>query len=199
MSSNPQRFSTAGAASLTQILQAASEGDSSAANEVFSQVYSELRSIAARHMGGERRDHSLGATALIHEAYVRLLGQCEFSYSNRASFFHAAAEAMRRILIEHARKRGRKKRIGQRRRLPLEVLDLNAGEFDSEILAVHEALERLEVEDAHVAEVVRLRFFAGLCVDEVATVLNSSPRSVARDWAFARAWLYRALGADGAD
>lgn len=199
MSPDQKRAPGAPVASLTQILQAASEGDSAAAGEVFSKVYSELRSLAARHMRGERRDHSLGATALIHETYVRLLGNGEFSYSDRASFFHAAAEAMRRILIEHARKRGRKKRGGQRRKLPLDIVDLSIGEFDSEILAVHEALQRLESEDAHAAEIVRLRFFAGLSVDEVATLFGTSPRTVARDWAFARAWLFRALGAATCD
>jgi RNA polymerase sigma factor (TIGR02999 family) len=145
----------------------------------------------------ERRDHTLGATALVHEVYVRLLGSPPLYVRDRAGFFHAAAEAMRHVLIEHARKRGRQKRGGARRRIPLDFVDLAAEEQFDEFLAVDQALQRLEIEDAHAAEVVRLRFFAGLSVDEVADVLNSSPRSVAREWAFARAWLFRVLGESG--
>ena len=195
MSANPQAGQAAASpADITRMLQAASDGDSSAVSALFAQVYEELRSIAGQHMRGERRDHSLGATALVHEAYVRLLGAELLRVRDRAGFFHAAAEAMRRILIEHARQRGRQKRGGTARRIPLDVVDLAAEEQFDEFLAVDEALRRLEREDAHVAEVVRLRFFGGLSVDDVASVLESSPRSVARDWAYARAWLFRALG-----
>lgn len=178
---------------ITQLLREASLGDSAAAAAVFSQVYGELRAIAQYQMRGERRDHTLGATALVHEAYVRLIGSDSPPLPDRAGFFHAAAEAMRRILIEHARARGRQKRGGGRHRLPLEELDLANGETIGEILAVDGALQRLEEEDAAVAEVVRLRFFAGLSVDQVASIVERSPRSVAREWAYARAWLYRAL------
>jgi len=180
---------------ITCLLLAASQGDSAAATAVFSQVYKELRAIADRHMRGERRGHTLGATALVHEVYVRLLGGETLPLSDRAGFFHAAAEAMRRILIEHARARGRQKRGGGRQRVPLEVADLASNEHVGEILAVDEALRRLEKEDARAAEVVRLRFFAGLSVEEAATVLQSSSRSVAREWAYARAWLYRTMAA----
>ena len=183
---------------ITRLLREASEGDSAAKAAVFSQVYDELRAIAQHHMRGERRDHTLGATALVHEVYVRLIGSDAPPLPDRAGFFHAAAEAMRRILIEHARGRGRQKRGGGRRRVPLDAVDLTSDENVGEILAVDEALRRLEQKDVHAAEVVRLRFFAGLSVEEAAAVLNSSPRTVARDWAYARAWLYRSM-ADATD
>lgn len=176
------------------MLKAAGKGDASAAGDLFTRVYHELRSIAGRQIRDERRAHTLGATALVHEVYVRLIGGTRLHLQDRAGFFHAAAEAMRRILIEHARKRGRQKRGGQRRRIPLDAVDLASEEQFSDFLAVEEALRRLEQEDGRAAEVVRLRFFAGLSVEEVAQMLDSSPRSVAREWAYARAWLYRALG-----
>jgi RNA polymerase sigma factor (TIGR02999 family) len=181
------------AAGMTRMLRAASSGDAAAAASLFTQVYEELRRVADHYMRGERRDHSLGATALVHEVFVRLLGGETLPLCDRAGFFHAAAEAMRRILIEHARRRGRQKRQGQRPRIPLEVVDLTAEEHVGEILAVDEAIQRLQEQDSQAAQVVRLRFFAGLSVDEVAAVLDTSPRTVARDWAYARAWLYRAL------
>jgi RNA polymerase sigma factor (TIGR02999 family) len=196
MSAAYQPSSDARAVGITQLLQAANEGDSAASAAVFSRVYEELRAIADRQMQGERRDHTLGATALVHEAYVRLMGSDSPPLPDRAGFFHAAAEAMRRILIEHARSRGRQKRGGGRRRIPLEAIDLADEEVAGEILAVDGVLRRLEGEDSEVAEVVRLRFFAGLSVDQAASVVGRSPRTVAREWAYARAWLYRALAAD---
>jgi len=164
---------------------------------VFAQVYEELHVIADRHMRGERRDHTLGATALVHEVYVRLLGGGALPPSGPGRFFHAAAEAMRRILIEHARGRGRRKRGGGRRSVPLDVVDLASEEHLSEFLAVGEAIHRLEQQEASASEVVRLRFFAGLSIEETAAVLNSSPRTPARDWAYARAWLFRTMGEPG--
>lgn len=199
MSLDPSSLPTGdGATGITHMLQAASQGDSAAAAAVFAQVYEELRAIADRQMRGERRSHTLGATALVHEAYLRLLGGEALPLPDRAGFFHAAAEGMRRILIEHARGRGRLKRGGGRRRVSLDVVDLTSEDQAGEILAVDEAIRRLDQEDGDAAEVVRLRFFAGLSVDEVASVLDRSPRTVAREWAYARAWLYRALG-DRAD
>jgi len=194
MFSDPETPAGAGPAGITQLLRAASQGDATAAATVFAQVYEELHAIADRHMRGERRDHTLGATALVHEVYVRLLGGDALPLSDRAGFFHAAAQAMRRILVEHARGRGRQKRGGKRRRIPLDVVDLTNEENVDGILAVDEAIRRLEQQDAQAAEVVRLRFFAGLSIEEVAAVLDTSPRTVAREWAYARAWLYRALG-----
>ena len=148
---------------------------------------------------GERRDHTLGATALVHEVFVRLLGGQTLPLRDRADFLHAAAEAMRRILIEHARRRGRCKRQGSRTRVPLEAVDLAATEQIGEILAVDEAIGRLQEQDAQAAEVVRLRFFAGLSIDEAAAVLNMSRCSVDRAWRLARLWLFDALAGDDAD
>jgi RNA polymerase sigma factor (TIGR02999 family) len=193
MSATSQQASAALSADITRMLQAAGNGDTSASDALFGRVYDELRNIAGQQMRGERRDHTLGATALVHEVYVRLLGAAPLHVRDRAGFFRAAAEAMRRILIEHARQRGRQKRGGQRRRIALDMAHLaDETQFD-EILAVDEAVRRLQEQDAPAAEVVRLRFFAGLSVEETAEVLESSPRTVARDWAYARAWLFRAL------
>jgi RNA polymerase sigma factor (TIGR02999 family) len=141
-------------------------------------------------MHRERAGHTLQATALVHEAFVRLLGDADVAWDSRGHFYVAAAEAMRRILIEHARSRGREKRGGGRQRVPLSVVDVPASADDPEqILAVDDALRRLEGEDPDAANVVRLRFYAGLGVEETARALGKSPRTVAREWAFARAWL----------
>jgi RNA polymerase sigma factor (TIGR02999 family) len=169
-------------------------GDKSSADDLLSQVYEELRKLAHHRMKAERVDHTLQSTALVHEAYARLVGNGEVDWKNRAHFFHAAAEAMRRILIEHARARGGPKRGGGRGKVPLDVLDLATQDDPGQVLALEEAISRLEQEDAEAAQVVRLRFYAGLGIDEVAKVLETSPRTVKRDWAFARAFLIRALG-----
>lgn len=184
-------------AKVTHILQAASGGDRQAASELLPLVYAQLRAIAQQRMAGERKDHTLQATALVHEAYLKLVGEGQqVNWSGRAVFFKAAAEAMRRILIDHARTRGRDKRGGgaeKRDRVPLSVVDLAIDGNSEEILALDEAICRLESEDAEVAAVVRLRFFAGLSVDDTAAALNTSPRSVDRTWAYARAWLFQAM------
>jgi RNA polymerase sigma factor (TIGR02999 family) len=178
---------------VTTILNALDAGDSSAAAQLLPLVYEELRNLAGQQMAGERSDHTLQATGLVHEAYLRLAGNGERTWANRAHFFHAAAEAMRRILIEHARAKSGPRRGGGRRKLPLDVVDLAANDNPEQILALDEALSRLEEQDANAAEVVRLRFYAGLSVEEVAKVMDSSPRTVKREWAFARACLLRAL------
>ncbi len=178
---------------VTRLLIQAADGDRRAADALLPLVYEQLRKIAQQRMALERPDNTLQATALVHEAYLRLVGDAEVHWQGRAHFFAAAAEAMRKILIDHARKRGRGKRGGQRQRIPLSVVDLAAEEQFDEILAVDDALRRLQEEDPPAAEVVRLRFFAGLSVAEVAAVLETSPRTVAREWAYARAWLYREL------
>jgi len=182
-------------------------GDGQAASALAPLIYDELRALARRWMSAERCDHTLSATALVNEAYVRLAGaEGRQTFVNRAHFFHAAAEAMRRILIEYARSRSRRKRGGPHwQRVPLNVVDL-ASEMDfSDAVALDEAFCRLEQESPDVAEVVRLRFYAGRSVAETADALGTSPRSVNRAWAYARAWLYDALagpsregaGADG--
>ncbi len=160
-------------------------------------VYGELRALARVHLRHERPDHTLQPTALVHEAYLLLLGGQDPPWNDRAHFFHAAAEAMRRILIEHARKRGRIKRGGDRVRIELTCANLGAEQDPEEILALDEALRRLEVRDPRSADVVRLRFFAGLSVEETAKALDMSERTVKREWSFARAWMYDALRGAG--
>ncbi|MCC6359285.1 MAG: sigma-70 family RNA polymerase sigma factor [Phycisphaerales bacterium] len=155
-------------------------------------VYEQLRRIARQRMAAERDDHTLQPTALVHEAYIRLIGDRELPWQNRAHFFAAAAEAIRRILVDHARSRGRIKRGGDVKRAE-GLIDLAAAENFDEILALDEAFQRLESESPEAAQVVRLRFYAGLAVDDVAAALEISPRQVDRYWAFARAWLYRSL------
>jgi len=158
--------------------------------EFFERVYGELRALARQRMAAERSDHTLQATALVHEAYLRLEGN---GYENRAHFFHAAARAMRQILVEHARARGRVKRGGDVQRVSVDLSLLAAETEPAEILALDEAIARLEEEDEDAAAIVRLRFFAGLDVDETALALGISRRTVLRERSYARAWLYRAL------
>ncbi len=156
-------------------------------------VYGELRALARVHLRHERPDHTLQPTALVHEAYLRLLGGQDPPWNDRAHFFRAAAEAMRRILIEHARKRGRIKRGGNQVRVRISGVHLGTEQDPDEILALDEAIRRLEEQDPRIADLVRLRFFAGLSVEETAKALEVSERTVKREWSFARAWLYNAL------
>ena len=165
------------------------------ADSLLPLVYDQLRAIAQQRMAGERRDHTLQATALVHEAYLRLSGDPLVRLEDPGPFYAAAAEAMRRILIEHARAAGREKRGGSRRRvgMPLNVVDLAVEMDPEEFLTLEDALRRLREEDEQAAKVVDLRFFAGLSVDETASTLGVSASSVDRDWAYARAWLRRAI------
>src|SRR4029077_11731599 len=140
----------------TRLIDAISQGNSHAAAELLPLVYDELHKLAAHRMKAERADHTLQATGLVHEAYLRLVGNGEIDWANRAHFFHAAAEAMRRILIEHARAKGGPQRGGGRRKLPLDVVDLAAGADPTQIMALDEAISRLEQEDSDAARVVRL-------------------------------------------
>ena len=156
-------------------------------------VYDELRKIARAQLRGERTDHSLQATALVHEAYLRLMADTRPAWNDRQHFFRAAAEAMRRILIEHARKRGRVKRGENPIRVELSSADLGSENDLEEIMALDDAFRRLEQQDPRAADVVRLRFYAGLSVEETAKALDLSERTVKREWSFARAWLYAAL------
>jgi RNA polymerase sigma factor (TIGR02999 family) len=177
----------------TRLIDKISKGDPHAAGELLPLVYDELRKLAQHRMSLERPDHTLQATGLVHEAYLRLLGNEEIIWANRAHFFHAAAEAMRRILIEHARAKGGPKRGAGRQKLPLDVVDLATQADPIQILALDEAISRLEQKDPDAARVLRLRFYAGLSVAEVAKAVGASARTVKRDWAFARAFLLRAL------
>lgn len=188
---------------VTVLLERAADGDSDAAAELLPQVYGQLRAAAQQAMAGERPGHTLEATALVHEAYMKLVGERKIPWANRAHFYAAAAEAMRRVLLDHAKARARVKRGGGRSPLSLEIADIEAMAARAEpehVVAVDDAFRRLEVEAPEAAEVARLRFYAGLTVDQVARVQERSPRSVATTWAFARAWLFDALTSeDGAD
>jgi RNA polymerase sigma-70 factor, ECF subfamily len=157
-------------------------------------VYEQLRGIATRELNQERAGHTLQATALVNEAYVRLLGHADVPWSSRAHFYGAAVQAMRRILIDHARARGAQKRGGQARRVDLSnVLDLATAGDPAEIVSFDNAISRLEEVDAQAAAIVHLRFYAGLTVQQTALVLGVSDRTVDRGWVFARAWLWRDL------
>ena len=166
------------------LLRRWSDGDAAAVDALLPLVHAELQRLARSYMRRERGDHTLEPMALVHEAYVRLIGGASIPLSSRAHFFFAATEAMRRILIDHARARGGPKRGGGRRRVPLSsVLDLAAAEEDlPQILALDEAVSRLEQVSATVAAVVRLRFYAGLSVEETAVAMGVSPRTVKREW-----------------
>jgi RNA polymerase sigma factor (TIGR02999 family) len=179
---------------VTRLLQTVGAPDRAAADQLLALVYDQLRKIAQQRMSEERAGHTLEATALVHEAYLRLVGDQPVAWSSRAHFFFAAGRAMQQILVEHARARRRAKRGGGIvQRVPLSVVDLASQADSEEILALDEAVCRLETEEPDAAAVVRLRFYAGLNGDDCATALSVSPRQVDRLWAYARAWLYRAL------
>lgn len=178
----------------TEILESIRAGDPRAAGELLPLVYAELRRLAARHLRGEQQGHTLEPTALVHEAYLKLFGGGPRGWEDRGHFFRAAAAAMRHILIDHARAKRGPKRGGSRGRVPLDLARLAAESDGDEILAVADAISRLELQSPDVAEVVRLRFFAGLSVEDTARALGVSERSVYRDWTYARAWLVRELG-----
>jgi RNA polymerase sigma-70 factor (ECF subfamily) len=169
-------------------------GDRPGTDQLLETVYDALRKIAQRRMQGERADHSLQATALVHEAYLRLIRNRELDWSSRAEFYVAAARAMERILVEHARSRNRLKRGGPRRPVASDVADLALEENLEDAVALKEAIERLALEDPRAAMVTRLRFYAGLTVEETAAAMRVSERTVMREWRYARAWLRDALG-----
>jgi RNA polymerase sigma factor (TIGR02999 family) len=182
---------------VTQILSAIEQGDPHAARQLLPLVYEELRKLAAQRLAQERPGQTLQATALVHEAYLRLVNVGKaLRWETRGHFFAAAAEAMRRILINRARDKGRQKRGGGRRRLDLDHLAVADDTCDEETLAVDEALRRLEQHNKPCADLVKLRFFAGLTMEDAAAALGIAPRTAHRYWAFARAWLYDALRQD---
>jgi RNA polymerase sigma factor (TIGR02999 family) len=183
---------------VTRILSAIEQGDPSAAEQLLPLVYDELRRLAAQRLAGERPGHTLQPTDLVHEAYLKLVGPGpQPPWNGRAHFFAAAAEAMRRILIDHARRKHRDRRGGGMKRVELEDLDdieLVAGNGDADdLLALDEALARLAAADPRRAELVRLRYFAGLTLEQAAELLGISRATADRHWAFARAWLYDAM------
>jgi RNA polymerase sigma factor (TIGR02999 family) len=175
---------------ITQMLQALAGGDEDAAEQLLSLVYDELRELAAAKMARERSGHTLDATALVHEAWIRLAGQSgPQEWQNRRHFFAAAAEAMRRILIENARRRKRVRRGGAWQRIELSEDPLSTRMDPDELLAIDELLARLGQEDPAAAEIVKLRYFAGFTVDEAADCLGISRATAYRHWTYARAWL----------
>lgn len=186
---------------VTELLQRPIEPGEVASSELLVLVYDQLRAIAQQRMNQERAEHTLDATALVHEAYLRLVGSGREQWSGRAHFFAAAAEAMRRILIEHARARAASKRGGRdgraAKRTPLNLIDLASDEDPDKMLMLDEALQRMEREEPEVGAVVRLRFFAGLSGDETARLLGVSASTVDRHWAWARATLFKALSDGG--
>ena len=170
------------------------EGHSQAREDLIELVYADLRQIANAQIGrGAHDPGSLGATALVHEAWMRLAGNFENATQNRSYFFGAAAQAMRQVLVDHARARGAKKRGGGKRRLPLEGIELSRDGRDEELLEVDQLIESLADEDELLAEIVRLRFWAGLSTQETADALECSPRTIKRSWAYARARLIDSL------
>jgi RNA polymerase sigma factor (TIGR02999 family) len=179
---------------LTRILDAISQGDPRASDELLPLVYDELRKLAAHKLTHERPGQTLQATGLVHEAYVRLVGNTnEIEWSNRGHFFAAAAEAMRRILIENARRKGRIRHGGELKRAQISPEEVGAVDKSHELLDLNDALDRLAQEDAQSAELVKLRYFAGLTIPQAAEVLGVSPRKADFLWSFARAWLKREM------
>lgn len=178
---------------VTQVLQAAGRGDKGALSDLFPLIYAELRKIAAARMAGESPGHTLQPTALVHEAWLRLTKGEDQTWQNRAHFFGAAAEAMRRILVEHARRKAALKHGGGQQRLNIEDLDPAQATPDEKILLIDEALEELERINSERARVVVLKFFAGMTNNEVAETLHISRSTVDRHWECARTWLFQKI------
>jgi RNA polymerase sigma factor (TIGR02999 family) len=180
------------AGEVTQILEAMQSGQATA-DELIALVYDELRRLAMRELAGEQPGQTLQTTALVHEAYLRLLGSGEQSWENRRHFFGAAAEAMRRILVDSARRKRCSKHGGNWARRELDDGELAAPPESEDVLAVDEALEKLAVVDQQAAELVKLRSFAGMTMQEIARIMGVSTRTADRIWAFARAWLHEEI------
>jgi RNA polymerase sigma factor (TIGR02999 family) len=183
---------------VTQILSAIENGDPQAAEQLLPLVYDELRKLAAQKLAQENPGQTLQATALVHEAYIRLVGTDNAGdWASRGHFFAAAAESMRRILVESARHKQRIRHGGGRRRLDLDELNVADEERADSLLDLDEALAKLAAEDAVIAEVVKVRYFAGLTIEQTAAALGISVRTTNRHWAYAKAWLYQALNQPG--
>ncbi len=174
---------------VTRILDAIGQGDPKAADSLLPLVYEELRRLAAHKMAQEMPGHTLQPTALVHEAWLRLAGDEKRRYNDRTHFFAAAAEAMRRILVENARRKNRQRRGGGQHRVELDEAVLSVAD-DEQVLAVNDALEKFAAVDKPKAELVKLRYFVGLTIEEAAEVLGISPATAKRHWTYARTWLY---------
>jgi len=186
---------------VTQLLRAIAEGDPSAASQLLPLVYDELRQLAAHRLSHQIPGQTLQPTALVHEAFLRLVGDPEgHDWDSRAHFFAAAAEAMRRILVENARRKGRRKHGGGLTRIDLDAAEqLAVPEVREDLLALDEALTKLVSVDPQAAQLVQLRYFSGLSIPEAARTIGVSPRTADRLWAFARVWLLREIGGDVPD
>jgi RNA polymerase sigma factor (TIGR02999 family) len=183
-------------ASVTELFEAANNGSLSARDRLMSLVYDELRRVAGSYMKHERPDHTLQPTALVHEAYLRLVGQKRVKWQNPEHFIAVAAMMMRRILLNHAYSRNRDKRGGGRFKLSLDEADCFIRDKHMDVIALDEALKKLADSYPHEAHIVELRFFGGLTIEETARVLGVSESTVERDWKFARAWLLYELGGE---
>jgi RNA polymerase sigma factor (TIGR02999 family) len=184
---------------VTVLLTRVSAGDESAPGKLLELVYDDLRRLAAAYMRDERSDHTLQATALVHEAYLRLVDWENVSWENRAQFFAVAAQVMRRVLVDHARGRNAAKREGSQHKLALDDAVSFANENEFDVLALEDALMSLEKLDPRQAKIVELRFFGGLSIDEAAHVLKISTTTVKREWTIAKAWFQRELSKNGRD
>jgi RNA polymerase sigma factor (TIGR02999 family) len=182
---------------ITALLGEWSRGNRGALNELLPLVYAELRRMAARRLRRERSDHSLQPTALVHEAYLRLIDQRQVDWSDRAHFYGVAAQVMRRILVDHARRHSAGKRGAGVQRVSIERIQVPAAPAEIPVLALDEALARLEKVDRGLAHIVELRAFGGLTIEESARVLNVSPSTAKREWRAAKAWLIRELDSEG--
>ena len=178
---------------VTQILEAIHDGDPKAAEELLPLVYEELRKLASWRMAHEAPGQTLQATALVHEAYLRLIGQAVPQWQNSRHFFSAAAEAMRRILVERARQKARQKYGGEWQRVDLDEINVATESNDETLLFVSDALEKLAIKDSVCAELIKLRFFAGIPNHQAAEMLGLSERTAKRNWAYARAWLAKEI------
>jgi len=178
---------------VTNLLIQLSQGNKQVTDEIFPLIYDELKRIAGGYLKNEREEHTLQPTALVHEAYLKLIDQTRVSWQNRAHFLGVAAQVMRRILVDHARHRGAEKRFGRLDKLQLNENIDKAVEMDSELVALDDALKSLAKVDPALAKLVELRFFGALTFEETAEVMEISPRTAKRHWQLARAWLYRNL------
>ncbi len=185
------------AVDVTRLLRSVKAGNPTDLDALLSAIYDDLHRLAAKQMQGERGDHTLQPTALVHEAYLKLVDQRSTEWHDRLHFFAVAARIIRRILVDHARARASAKRGGGRDRIPLERVQIAADASDVDLVTLDEALRELADLDGRQAQVVELRFFAGLTIEEVAQFLSISHRSVDRDWTCAKAWLYCRLAGDG--
>jgi len=181
---------------VTRLLLDWTDGDERARDEVLPLVYDELRRLAALYLLRERHDHTLQPTALVHEAYLRLVDQRQVNWRNRAHFVGLAAVMMRRILVNYARDRAAGKRGGDVQKVPLSAADQPGRPLDVDVIVLHDALDKLAAIDSRKSRIVELKFFGGLTTNEIAEVLQLSPATIERDWSFSRAWLYDAISGE---